>query len=65
MHLHPGKCKELVVDSIRDKQFFYPIMIDGECIPVVSKAKVLGLTISNNLFWNNHVIETIKKANKH
>jgi hypothetical protein len=64
MHLHPGKCKELIVDFSRDKQIFDPITIDGESIPVVSKAKVLGLTISNNLLWNNHIIETIKKANK-
>jgi hypothetical protein len=68
MQLNPGKCKELIVDFSRvfnrDKHIFYPITIDGECIPVVSKAKVLGLTISNNLLWNNHVIETIEKANK-
>ena len=30
----------------------------------MSKANVLGLTIFNNLLWNNHVTETIKKANK-
>ena len=62
MQLHPRKCKELIVDFSRDKRVFYPI--DGICIPVVSKAKVLGLTISNNLSWNDHVKETIKKANK-
>ena len=28
------------------------------------KANVLGLTIFNNLLWNDHVTETIKKANK-
>ena len=32
--------------------------------PVVSEAKILGLTISNNLLWNNHVNKIIKKANK-
>ena len=30
----------------------------------MSKVNVLGLTISNNLLWNDHVTETIKKANK-
>ena len=64
MQLHPRKCKELIVDFSRDKRVFDPITIDGICIPVVSKAKVLGLTISNNLSWNDHVKETIKKANK-
>ncbi len=64
MQLHPRKCKELIVDFSRDKQVFDPITIDRIRIPVVSKAKVLGHTISNNLSWNDHVIETIKKANK-
>ena len=64
MQLHPRKVKELIVDFSTDKQVFYPITIDRICIPVVSKAKVLDLTISNNLSWNDHVIETIKKANK-
>ncbi len=64
MQLHPRKCKELIVDFSRDKRVFDPITIDGICIPVFSKAKVLGLAISNNLSWNDHVIETIKKANK-
>ena len=43
---------------------FDPIAIDEVCIPVVSKAKLLGLTISNNLLWNDHVSKTIKNANK-
>ena len=65
MKLHPGKCKELIVDFSKNKQVFDPITVDGVRIPVVSKANVLGLTISNNLLWNDHVTETIKKANKH
>ena len=64
MKLHPGKYKELIVDFSKNKQVFDPITVDGVRIPVVSKANVLGLTISNNLLWNNHVTETIKKANK-
>ena len=64
MKLHPGKCKELIVDFSKNKQVFDPITVDGVRIPVVSKASVLGITISNNLLWNDHVTETIKKANK-
>ena len=33
-------------------------------MPVVSKAKLLGLTISNNLLRSDHVSKTIKNANK-
>ena len=66
MKLHPGKCKELIVDFSNNKQVFDPITVDGVRIPVVSKANIIGLTISNNLLWNDHVtdLETIKKANK-
>ena len=60
MKLHPGKCKELIVDFSKNKHVFDPIPVDGACIPVVSKGNVLGLTISNNLLWNNHVTKTIK-----
>ena len=64
LKLHPGKCKELIVDFSKNKQVFDPITVDGVRIPVVSKATLLGLTISNNLLGNDHVTETIKKANK-
>ena len=33
-------------------------------IDVVPKAKVLGLTLSSNLKWNNHVDEIMKKSRK-
>ena len=31
MELHPGKCKELIVDFSKDKQVFDSIKIKGEC----------------------------------
>jgi hypothetical protein len=33
-------------------------------IDVIHHAKILGFTLSDNLQWNNHVNEVIKKANK-
>ena len=30
----------------------------------VTEVKILGLNISNNLLWNDHISDTIKKANK-
>lgn len=30
MKLHPGKCKELIVDFSKNKQVFDPIAVDGE-----------------------------------
>ena len=31
---------------------------------VVNHAKILGVTVSNNLLWNNHINDVIRKANK-
>ena len=38
--------------------------IDGNEIEVVNSAKLLGITISDNLTWNAHVNEVVKKASK-
>ena len=39
-------------------------MVDGKELETVDKAKILGVTISCNLKKNNHVNESIKKANE-
>ena len=44
--------------------FIDPIVINGKAIDIVPKAKVLGLTLSSNLKWNNHVDEIVKKSRK-
>ena len=49
MQLNAAKCKELVIDKN---------------LTVVQNAKILGLTISNNLTWNTRIGEIITKANK-
>jgi hypothetical protein len=33
-------------------------------LEVVTHARILGLTISSDLKWNKHILNTIKKANK-
>ena len=40
------------------------IQINNEQIQVVDHAKILGLTISENLQWTYHISEVVKKANK-
>ena len=44
--------------------FYDPVLINGKDLSVVENAKILGVTISNDLKWNDHVEEAIKKANK-
>ena len=38
--------------------------INGNEIEVVNSAKLLGITISDNLTWNAHINEDVKKASK-
>ena len=47
MKLHPGKCKELIVDFSKNKQVCDPITVDGVRIPVVSKATTYCGTITS------------------
>ena len=58
------KCKELVIDFKTHKHSFDPLYISSNSLTVVSSAKVLGLTISDDLSWNLHVSDIIRKANK-
>ena len=62
--LNEPKCKELRITFSTKPASFDPIVVNGKDIDVVPKAKVLGLTLSSNLKWNNHVDEIVKKSRK-
>ena len=65
VQLNSDQCKELRISFARNKQDFEPIVInEKELELVVESAKPLGVTISNNLSWNAHIEEVIKKASK-
>ena len=64
MQLNADKCKELIIDFKKNTHDFSSLVIEGNKLLVVSSAKILGVTISDNLKWNDHVLECIKKANK-
>ena len=66
MQPNADKCKELIIDFTKNIHNYSPLMIEfeGNDLPVVTSAKILGVTISDNLKWNDHVLECIKKANK-
>ena len=53
-----------VIDFKKCKHSFEPLFVGNKNLTVVQNAKILGLTISNNLTWNTHVGEIITKANK-
>ena len=58
--LNPDKCKELRISFARNPEAFDPVSIDDE-VEVVNSAKLLGITISDNLTWNAHVNEVVRK----
>ena len=60
--LNPTKCKELVVCFKKTPSSCDSIKIDGVRFEKVSSAKVLGVTISNDLKWNDHVDTITSKA---
>ncbi len=64
MKLNVGKCKELVIDFARKKYCFPPLTVDKVTIERVKSARILGLTIQDNMKWNEHVHEIVKKASK-
>ncbi|XP_078349221.1 uncharacterized protein LOC144634192 [Oculina patagonica] len=64
LQLNVDKCKELTIDFKKIKQSFAPISINSLDLDLVNSVKILGVTITDTLHWNNHVTEIIKKANK-
>ena len=62
--LNSEKCKELRISFVKNKPQFAPIVVDGKELERVTSAKLLGLTISSNLTWNEHISDVIKKASK-
>ena len=59
MQLNPDKCKELRISFANNRPPFQPVAINGKEL-----AKLLGLTVSNNLTWNAYADEIIQKASK-
>jgi hypothetical protein len=53
--LNPSKCKEFVVSFKRNEPNFSPISINESQIERADKSSILGLTITKDLKWNDHV----------
>lgn len=61
-HLIETKCKELQISFSRSADSFEAVTINNKAIEVVTNVKLLGLTSSNNLKWNAHIEDVIKKG---
>ena len=64
VQLNSEKCKELRISFTKKQSEFHPILVNGNQLEVVRSAKLLGVIITSDLSWNEHVNETVKKACK-
>ena len=67
MKIYSEKSKEIIISSAQDGNFrstIQNIKIDGRDIAQVCYAKLLGVTISQDLTWNKHLENIVKKADK-
>ena len=62
--LNEDKCKELRITVTRSNKNFNPITVNDKNFDCVTQMKILGVNLSSDLKWNNHVSEVIKKVNK-
>ena len=60
--LNETKCKELQISFSRSADSFEAVTINNKPIEVVTSVKLLSLTISNNLKWDVHIENVIKKG---
>ena len=62
--LNERKCKEMRISFTKSEKDFSPVIINNVPLEVVLHAKILGLNVSDNMKWNHHVNEIIKKILK-
>ena len=46
----------------KEQRVFDPVIIEGKEVELVTSTKLLGLTIANDLTWNDHVTEITKEG---
>ncbi len=63
LSLNVSKTKELIVDFRKRQQRLYtPLMISGTPVERMSSFKYLGVNISEDLTWTEHIQTQVKKA---
>ena len=62
--IHPEKCKELIISLKKQPTQFDEMEIEGQIIERVQSAKILGITLRDDLLWTHHVNIITRKASK-
>ena len=61
-HVLPGKCTELIISFKKESVLSNPIIVNGHPVESVLTAKILGVTVSNDLKWDDYIDIIIGKA---
>ena len=65
MKLNPKKCKEMLINFMQNDNFTTrPIVLGNNTVECVTTYKLLGIIISNDLKWHEHIDYLSKKASK-
>ena len=65
MKLNPGKCKEMIINFIKNPNFLLgPIVVGSTMIQRVTSYKLLGVFIDDDLKWSTPVDYIYKKASE-
>ena len=67
MKINPDKSKEMIICFSKNANFrnnVPNVIVEGNLVEQVDHAKLLGITLSNDLTWNKHVDNIVKKAAK-
>jgi hypothetical protein len=62
MSFNPDKC-EIIHISRKQKPIIFQYTLHNQVLKSTSKAKYLGITITNDLTWNHHIYNITNKAN--
>ena len=62
--LNPTKCKEMQIDFRKKRGASTPLESEGKQFEVVKSAEILGLTVRDNLKWNDHIDNVTVKASQ-
>lgn len=61
---NPTKCKEMQIDFRMNRGASIPLESEGKQFEVVKSAKILGLTVRDDLKWNDHINNVTVKASQ-
>ena len=64
MLLNPSKTKELRINFSKKMNNFSSITMESTVIEAVTRAKILGITVSNDLKWNDHISKILKRTSQ-